>query len=318
MVKQDNNLPKTLLEAIRFFSDDLTCIGFIAERRWADGKAICPKCGSNNNTFMASRKVWQCKNKECKKQFSVKVGTIFEDSALGLDKWLTAMWLIANCKNGISSCEIARAIGITQKSAWHMLHRIRMAMESGSLEKLSGTIEVDETYIGGQMKNMHKSKRIAKGVTGRGMVGKTAVMGMLSRTDKKVKAQVIAWADVPTLNEAIETNVESGALVMTDGHGGYRQMSDAYVHEVIDHAIEYVRDNIHTNGIENFWSLLKRSIKGTYVSVEPHHLQKYVGEQSFRYNEKDGNDQDRFLELLNGISEKRLTYQELTGYQTPQ
>ncbi len=191
MVKQNDNLPQTLQQAVRFFSDDLTCIQFVADRRWHDGQAVCPKCNSTVNSFMESRKVWQCKNKECKKQFSVKVGTIFEDSALGLDKWLMAMWMIANCKNGVSSCEIAREIGITQKSAWHMLHRIRIAMENGSIEKLGGTVEVDETYIGAASKNMHAKKRKAV-VKGRGMNHKTAVMGMLSRDSKKVKAKVIA------------------------------------------------------------------------------------------------------------------------------
>lgn len=312
MISDNNNLPKTLQQAIRFFSSDETCIEFIAERRWPDGKAICPKCGSDNNTFMASRRVWQCKNKECKKQFSVKVGTIFEDSALGLDKWLTAMWLIVNAKNGISSYEIHRAIGVTQKSAWFMLHRIRIALETGSLEKLTGEVECDETYIGGLAKNMHKSKREKK-IKGRGMHDKTAVMGMLSRTDNKVKAKVIAWADTVTLNDNINEHIESGSTVFTDDHGGYRAMSDAYRHEVINHAVEYVRGNVHTNSIENFWSLLKRTIKGTYVSVEPYHLQKYVEEQVFRFNERKGNDQTRFLTALGSVNGKRLTYNDLIG-----
>lgn len=312
MISDNNNLPKTLQQAIRFFSDDETCIEFIASRRWADGKAICPKCGSDNNTFMATRKVWQCKNKECKKQFSVKVGTIFEDSALGLDKWLTAMWLIVNAKNGISSYEIHRAIGVTQKSAWFMLHRIRIALDNGSLEELSGEVECDETYIGGLAKNMHKDKR-AKNIKGRGGNSKTAVMGMLSRTEpRKVKANVIAWADTVTLNEQIAENIEVGSTVFTDDHGGYRAMSDQYKHEIINHAVEYVNGNIHTNSIENFWSLLKRTIKGTYVSVEPFHLQKYVTEQTFRFNERKGNDQTRFLTALGSVNGKRLTYANLT------
>lgn len=189
MSKEENNLPQTLLEATRFFSDDLFCVEFIATRRWADGEAICPRCQSDNNHFMKSRKVWQCKNKECKKQFSVKVGTIFEDSPIKLDKWLIAMWLIVNAKNGISSYELHRSIGVTQKTAWFMLHRIRLAMETGSIEKLSGEIEVDETYVGGVMKNMHRSVRKAKNITGRGMVNKTAVMGMVQRGGN-VKAKV--------------------------------------------------------------------------------------------------------------------------------
>ncbi len=313
MISDNNNLPKTLQQAIRFFSDDETCIEFIASRRWPDGKAICPKCGSDNNTFMATRRTWQCKNKECKKQFSVKVGTIFEDSAIGLDKWLTAMWLIVNAKNGISSYELSRAIGITQKSAWFVNHRIRLAMENGSFEKLSGEVEVDETYIGGLAKNMHKSKREKK-IKGRGMNDKTAVMGMLSRTEPRtVKAKVIAWADTVTLNENINEHVEAGSTVITDDHGGYRSMHEQYMHHVINHAVEYVRGNIHTNSIENFWSLLKRTIKGTYVSVEPFHLDKYVNEQTFRFNNRKGHDGNRFLTALDAVSGRRLTYADLIG-----
>lgn len=313
MISDNNNLPKTLQQAIRFFSDDETCIEFVASRRWADGKAICPKCASDNNTFMASRRVWQCKNKECKKQFSVKVGTIFEDSAIGLDKWLTAMWLIVNAKNGISSYELSRAIGITQKSAWFVNHRIRLAMENGSFEKLSGEVEVDETYIGGLSKNMHKSKR-EKNIIGRGMNSKTCVMGMLSRTEpRKVKAKVIRWADTVTLNENINEHVEAGSTVISDDHGGYRKMHEQYMHQVINHAVEYVNGNIHTNSIENFWSLLKRTIKGTYVSVEPFHLGKYVNEQTFRFNNREGNDGTRFLTALDSVSGRRLTYSDLTG-----
>lgn len=305
--------PKTLQQAVRYFSDDFVCIEVIAQMRWLDGQATCPKCSSTENTFMKSRKVWQCKNNECKKQFSVKVGTIFEDSAIGLDKWLMAMWLLANAKNGISSYELHRGLGITQKSAWFVLHRIRHAMQNGSLEKLSGEIECDETYIGGKGKNMHAKRKKEMQMT-RGYEHKTGVMGLLERGGK-VRAKVIKKADTETLLGAIAENVEAGSVVYTDDAGGYRNMSDEYVHEVINHAVEYVRDSIvHTNSIENFWSLLKRSIKGTYVSVSPAHLQKYVEEQMFRFNERKGNDQMRFLALLDQISGKRLTYSELTGY----
>lgn len=310
----DNELPKTLQQAIRFFANDLFCVEFVASRRWSDGKAVCPKCNETNNTFMASRKVWQCKNKECKKQFSVKVGTIFEDSAIGLDKWLTAMWLIVNAKNGISSYEIHRAIGITQKSAWHMLHRIRLAMQSGSLEKLSGEVECDETYIGGLGKNMHVSKRKTLKIMTGGS-SKTAVMGMVQRQGR-VKAQVIKLADAQTLLGHISDNVELGSTVITDAFPSYRKMSDEYIHEVINHSVEYVRGNVHTNSIENFWSLLKRAVKGTYVSVAPEHLQKYVEEQTFRYNGRKGNDKDRFLTAIESVTGKRLTYNELIGSQS--
>lgn len=310
----DKELPKTLQQAIKYFADDLFCVKFIASRRWSDGTAICPRCQSDNNTFMESRKVWQCKNKECKKQFSVKVGTIFEDSPIGLDKWLTAMWLIVNAKNGISSYEIHRAIGVTQKTAWFMLHRIRLAMQSGSLDKLSGNVEVDETYIGGLAKNMHKAKREAK-IQGRGSVGKTAVMGLLERGGR-VLAKVIERTDRETLHAEVKASVETGANLFTDEWRSYRGLDSEYVHEVINHGVEYVRGHIHTNGIENFWSLLKRTIKGTYVSVEPFHLGRYLDEQIYRFDERKSNDKDRFLGVLNAVSNKRLTYDELIGNQT--
>jgi transposase-like protein len=304
--------PKTLQQAIIYFNNPDSCFNYMVARRFPNG-VICPTCGRDDVSFLANQRKWQCKSAHKQRQFSVKVGTIFEDSPLGLDKWLTAIWMITNCKNGVSSYEIHRAIGVTQKTAWFMLHRIRVALETGSFDKLSGEVECDETYVGGASKNMHKSKR-ARVVKGRrGMAHKTAVMGMLSRTDKKVKAKVIAWADTVTLNENINEHIEVGSTVFTDDAGGYRTMSEAYRHEVINHAFEYVRDNVHTNSIENFWSLLKRSIKGTYVSVEPFHLQKYVTEQTFRYNERKGNDKDRFLTALNSVKGKRLTYADLIG-----
>lgn len=306
-----NDLPKTLQEAIRFFSNELLCVQIVASWRWANNEAICPKCNESNNKFMESRKVWQCKNKECKKQFSVKVGTIFEDSAIGLDKWLAAIWLIVNAKNGISSYELHRAIGITQKSAWFMLHRIRLAMQNGSFDKLSGSVECDETFIGGKAKNMHKSKR-EKVIKGRGSVGKTAVMGMLERKGN-VRAKVIESVDRETLHSEIKEQVEEGSNLFTDEWRSYQGLDEAFVHKVINHSIEYVRDNVHTNGIENFWSLLKRTISGTYVSVEPYHLAKYVEEQVFRYNERKGKDKDRFIKAISQVAGKRLTYKELIG-----
>ncbi len=209
----DKELPKTLQQAIKFFSDDLTCIRLIASRRWVGGQAVCPKCTETNNTFMGSRKVWQCKNKACKKQFSVKVGTIFEDSPIGLDKWLTAVWLITNAKNGISSYEIHRAIGVTQKTAWFMLHRIRLAMQNGSFEKLSGNVECDETFIGGKAKNMHKAKRKAI-IQGRGSVGKTAVFGALERKGR-VLAKVIESTNRETLHSEVKEKVETGSNLFT-------------------------------------------------------------------------------------------------------
>jgi transposase-like protein len=311
---KETPLPKTLQEAAKAFADEQFCIDLIAAMRWVDGQAVCPKCHEKNNHFMASRKVWQCKNKECKKQFSVKVGTIFEDSAIPLEKWMLAMWLIVNAKNGISSYELHRALGITQKSAWFMLHRIRTAMTVGSIEKLSGEVETDETYIGGDSKNMHSKKRKRR-VKGPGSPAhKVAVIGMVQRGGK-VRAKVTRGRDAGTIRRIVTEHVEHGSEVITDEWRGYINLRDLYTLKVINHSIEYVRENVHTNNIENFWSLLKRTIKGTYISVSPAHLQKYVEEQMFRYNERETNDQIRFVRLLESISGKRLTYASLIGYE---
>lgn len=263
--------------------------------------------------FLATRKIWKCKG--CKKQFSVKLGTIFEDSAIGLDKWLMAIWLIANAKNGISSYELHRAIGVTQKSAWFVLHRIRIAMQTGSIEKLSGTVEADETYVGGSATNMHKDKRDRLKMKGGVHNHKTAVLGMVERKGR-VRARVVESPQGKVLIPVVRETVEEGSTLYTDSWQAYELLRNEYVHEAVNHSIEYVRGNIHTNGIENFWSLLKRTIKGTYVSVAPEHLQKYVEEQTFRYNERKGNDQARFFGVLKSISGKRLTYEQLIGSQT--
>jgi transposase-like protein len=312
MSKEEKNLPKTLQAAITYFSDKDACFNFMVSMRWTDGVAICQHCGNDRTSFLSTRRIWKCK--ACKKQFSVKMGTIFEESPIGLDKWLTAMWLIVNAKNGISSYEIHRAIGVTQKTAWFMLHRLRLAMQNGTFEKLSGEVECDETFIGGKAKNMHKHKREEK-IQGRGSVGKTAVFGALERKGR-VLAKVIQNADKKTLHSEVKEKVETGANLFTDEWKSYRGLDADYIHEVINHSIEYVKGNVHTNGIENFWTLLKRTIKGTYVSVEPFHLERYLAEQAFRFNEREGNDKERFLGVLKAVSGKRLTYDELRGYQT--
>jgi transposase-like protein len=311
---------KTLSDAIRYFADEQTCIDTVAEMRWPDGPQ-CPACLSpeTRQHWLKTQRRWQCR--ECGKQYSVKLNTIFEDSPLKLDKWLTAMWLLANCKNGISSYEIGRDLGITQKSAWFMLQRIRLAMKNKSLLKLGsqgGAVEMDETFIGGKLKNMHKAKKPKgtgfSGIAG-GAMAKTIVVGMMERKGR-VKAEVVMERSHPTLRAVANKHITPGAWVVTDEWGGYKGIN--FEHVIINHAVEYVNGQVHTQGIENFWSLLKRSLGGTYISVEPFHLDRYVDEQAFRYNNratKDNplTDADRFALALSQISGKRLTYAELTG-----
>lgn len=309
----NERLPETLVEAIKFFADQDVSLAFVAKLRWPNG-VICPRCGSGEHSFLSTRRLWKCKG--CKKQFSVKVGTIFEDSPIGLDKWLPALWMVVNCKNGISSYEMARDLGVTQKTAWFMDHRIRLAVQEGTFEPMSGEVEVDETFIGGKARFMHKAERERK-ITGSGSKGKTAVMGLLERHGtgghSKVRAKVVPNISRKTLDAEVRQQVVEGSEIFTDALASYSKLGDAYNHAVIDHAESYVSGKIHTNGLENFWSLLKRSIKGTYVSVEPFHLFRYLDEQSFRFNTRKLSDGMRFLSAAVGIIGKRLTYKSLIG-----
>ena len=300
--------PTTLVEAIRHFSDPDVALEFAKNLRWPEG-VKCPRCGTSKVRFVKTRRIWECNDCAVKKQFSVKVGTIMEDSPLPLDKWLITIWLIANAKNGISSYEVHRAIGVTQKSAWFMLQRVRLAMQSGSLEKLSGHIEADETFIGGKARNMHYGKRKAKG---RGAVGKAVVMGLLER-EGEARVMVVPNTKRSTLQPKIKQHVESGSAVYTDALQSYEGLNSDFVHQAIDHAEKYVDGVVHTNGLENFWSLLKRCINGTYVSVEPFHLFRYLDEQSFRFNNRKTNDKERFKLVAGNLAGKRLTYKTLIG-----
>ncbi len=328
--------PRTLMEAVRYFADAERTHDLAVKLRWPDG-VHCPACGVVDEVryFVATsknrktgketaRRLFECKAKNadgkvCKRQFTVKTGSIFEDSALPLDKWFVAIWAVANCKNGISSYELGRATGVTQKSAWFMLHRIRVAMSAGGLDagKFDGIVEADETYVGGLAKNMHEHKRKAR-ISGAAANDKIAIMGMLQRSNgevpSRVLARVIKDANSKTLQGHIRANVEAGAQVMTDSLLGYRGLSADYIHQYVNHTVEYVRGTVHSNGIENFWSLLKRSIRGTYVSVDPHHVQAYVGEQAFRFNERKGTDLTRFKSVLGSVAGKRLTWKDLTNH----
>lgn len=308
-----NEIPQTLLEAVRYFSVREHCNDFMREIKWPGGKIICPKCGNDSCHELPSRPgTIKCNRANCQKQFSYKVGTIFEDSPLGLDKWFVAVWSIANCKNGISSHELGRAIGVTQRTAWFMLHRIRLAMESDTFTKLRGEVESDETYVGGRAKNMHAKKREKK-ITGRGGANKKPVQAIVQR-DGEVRTFVVDHTDAGTLCGNIMRNVERDSFIYTDENPTVDGLSAAFHHGVVNHSNgEYVRGRIHINSAENFFSLLKRALKGTYISISTWHLFRYCQEQGFRFNHRQLGDAGRFLNAIKGIVGKRLTYRELAG-----
>lgn len=302
-----SDLPTSLLSAVRYFADKATCNAYMRSIKWPDGRITCPKCGGENIGEIATRHMLKCRS--CKKQFSYKVGTIFEDSPLGLDKWFPAVWCIANAKNGISSHELGRALDVTQKTAWFMLHRIREAMRSGTFKKLSGIVESDETFVGGEARNMHASKR-EKRIRGRGAVGKRIVHGLLERGGE-VRAQVVESTEQDELKPIVYHNVERGSNLMTDAATSYDGLARHFVHQVINHAEEYVRGEVHTNSLENFWALFKRMLKGTYVSIAPFHLQRYVDEEVFRFNTRKGDDRARFMHVMGTTVGRRITWRQL-------
>jgi transposase-like protein len=305
--------PETLVDAVRYFADPDVALAFVAALRWPTG-VCCPTCGSTDVRFIKTRRLWECKEAHKKRQFSVRVGTIFEDGKLPLDKWLIAIWLEANSKNSVSSYEVARHLGVTQKTAWFLQQRIRLAMQSGTFQKLTGGVEVDETYIGGKARNMHakKRKQIVTGTGGHGS-GKAVVMGLLDRHSREVRTVVVRNNDQATLQPIVRKNVAPGSALYTDALSAYTGSNAEYVHGVINHAEGYVRGEVHTNGLENFWSLFKRCIKGTHVSVEPFHLFRYLDAETFRFNNRKTDDSARFTKLVESIGGKRLTYEHLIG-----
>lgn len=306
-MSQGTKRPTSLIEAIRYFADLDVCNEFVAELRWPNGP-YCPRCGSVEYSYLKTRRLWKCK--DCSKQYSVKVGTIFEASPLGLDKWLPAVWLAANTKNGISSHELGRALGVTQKSAWFMLHRIRLAMQTESF-LLAGEVEADETFIGGKTGN--KSPHQKRGKPRGGPGGKTPVFGVKERGGK-VRAEVVPNVKGDTLKPKIAKAVKAGSAVYTDQAPAYRGLEGlGYDHDTVNHAERYVDGRVHTNGLENFWALLKRGLNGTYVSVDPDHLFRYVDERVFAYNLREHTDYGRFSALLGAVSGRRLTYADVTG-----
>jgi transposase-like protein len=298
------------MEAVEYFADANRALAFAVQLRWPSGVVVCPACGRNDASFLANQRKWQCKSQHAQRQFSIKTGTIFEDSPLGLDKWLLAMWMLGGDRNGTSSCEIARKLGITQKSAWFMMHRIRLAMKNQTLELLKGDIEIDETYIGGKARstdiNPHTGKLMPTGPK----ANKTIVMGMIERNGR-VRASSVPNVQKKTLKPIIEKNVTPGATVYTDALATYNDLGKQFDHYIINHAVEYVHGHIHTNGIENFWSVLKRTINGTYTFTSVEHLDRYLDEQIFRHDNRKEKDVMRFKTAVKGISGKRLTYKLL-------
>lgn len=312
--------PKTLQEATLYFADPANCREYLMARRWPDG-VVCPTCGSAKVTFSVKHNRWQCGSHHAKRQFTAKTGTIFEDSPLGLDKWLVAMWQIINCKNGISSYEIAKNLGITQKSAWFILHRLREVMTDSPTKKLGGRVEADETFIGGNVRNMHRKSKRTIQAKNDGNWGKTIVLGLLER-DGNVRAAVAPNRRKHHVQPNIIANVEPGSTLYTDEFNAYDNLPADFQREMVNHLQAYVNGQIHTNGMENFWSLLKRTLKGTYVSVDPAHLQAYVDEQVFRFNNReDANgekltDGERFDMAVRKVTGKRLTWDALINRDT--
>jgi len=310
---EEKDFPKTLIEAVKYFADPDVALDFVVQMRWPKG-VTCPRCGSSRVSFTAKRRVWTCEACPNRRQFSVKVGTIMEDSPIPLDKWLVGMWLIMSAKNGISSYELGRALGVSQKSAWFMGHRIRFALHNGSIKKMSGKVEADETFIGARARFMHKGQRQTKGT---GPIAMTPVMGILERAKadqhSRVFLKVTKTRRKPELQEAIRQMVEKGSELYTDSLRSYDGLHEDYVHGVVNHLETYANGQVHTNGLENFWSLFKRSLKGTYVNVEPFHLFRYCDEQAFRFNERKATDSERFMNAVPAITGRRLTWKNLTG-----
>jgi len=307
---------KNLRELILSMPDEKTCREYLASQRWQDSKPICPHCGYTGKIYtIEGGKKYKCGSPECYKKFSITVGTIFEASNIPLVKWFTAIYLITAHKKGISSYQLGRDIGVSQKSSWFMLHRIRELMRVKQPVKLDNIVEVDETYIGGKMGNMSKSKR--KHLRDNDMVGtmKTGVMGLIERGGELKYIQINQATDVATIQGIVKANVDKDAVVITDSFASYVGLNKVFAaHEAVNHTNdEYVRDKVfHTNSVEGAFSLLKRGIIGIYHQVTPKHVLRYCDEFAYRYNSRKIKDAQRFTISLRNV-EGRLTYKQLVN-----
>lgn len=299
---------KTLIQLLDYFKDEETCRTYLEQQRW-NGNVECPFCACTK--VYRTNRGFKCADKFCAKKFSVTVGTVYENSKIPLRTWFGAMYLVTAHKKGISSCQLAKDLGITQKTAWFVLHRIREMLTTKAPEKLNNMVEVDETYVGGKYKNMHKSKRVkAHADNISHTTNKTTVVGLLERNNK-VRTTILKKGEI-TLKDMVRQHVNLEATVVTDSFIAYKGLNKEYAaHEVVNHILdEYVRGEWHTNTIEGFWSILKRGIYGIYHQVSPKHLQRYCDEFSYRYNSRTIKDNERF-ELTVKSCEGRLKYNDL-------
>jgi len=295
----------SLLQLLDHFKEEKTCIEYLEKQRW-DGEPVCPFCGEKH--IYRTNRGYKCA--KCHKKFSVTVGTVFENSKIKLNIWFAAIYLCTAHKKGISSLQLHRDLGVTQKTAWFMLHRIREIMKIKAPEMLSGTIEADETFIGGHNKNRHIGKKV-KESQGRSVKDKTPVFGMMN--EGMVKTRVVKDTKASTLKPIIKSMVENGSIVVTDEWHGYDNLSSDFKHEIINHNEgQYVKNGFHTNGIEGFWSLFKRGVYGIYHSTSKQHLNRYCDEFSYRFNTRGINDVGRFSLSLTRVK-GRLTYNQLIG-----
>ncbi len=304
--------PTTLLEAVTYFSDPARADAYIVSRRWPNGVA-CPRpdCGSASVQAIKTRRIWRCK--DCGRNFSAKTNSIFEHSPIPFTKWLPALWLLANTKNGTSSHELARALGVTQKTAWFMLHRVREAMKDEKPGMFEGEIEADETFVGGRRRATMRTELGHKKMKHGPFEGKTTVFGMVERgRPSRVKAMVVPNHKRSSLMPHIRANVLPGSAIYTDALRSYRTLpNEGYAHAFIDHMVTYCEGRVHTNSIENFWSCFKRTLHGTYIAPRAFHLDAYVDEQVFRFNAREDDDAGRFVSVLKNADGRRLTFEAL-------